>query len=375
MNSLFLLQTTIIQTADKTTIYITGGVVIAFMLLLIISAHTGGGGNKVVGGGTSAKPVSARAGRRKFRKYAKTIGLNQLQVKLLEDISKKYRVSSPANFFINSKVFNTTLKKAIQDFDNGSYAPEVKESYKMALFGVKQRLDRYSGVKKSFNTTRQLKSGQKINLVSDSEVRYQSQIVANLKDAVCVSIPLQSDGTYIRWKKWQPLDVSFWERGDKGFSFKTKVIGYSTVKNETCIMLQHSNSLVQSQQRKFPRKELGKHCYFFRINIMTIGKGKNKGKKAVLNDAKGRLGNILEISAGGCSIKSGNSLQKGELIKIDLEMDKKKMGILGKIINIRREGIGNTIMHVQFTKMSRANLNSINTFVYGIDERSSILDY
>ena len=182
------------------------------------------------------------------------------------------------------------MKKAIIDFENGSYAPQVRESYKTALFAVKQKLDRYSGIKKSFSTTRQLKNGLKITLVSDSKIRYQCHIVANLKDAVCVSIPMQSDGSYIRWKKWQPLDVSFWEKGDKGFAFKTKVMGYSTVKNETCIMLQHSNSLSQSQQRKYPRKELGKHCYFFKINIMTIGRGKARQKKAVLADAKGRTG-------------------------------------------------------------------------------------
>ena len=51
------------------------------------------------------------------------------------------------------------------------------------------------------------------------------------------------------------------------------------------------------------------------------------------------------------------------------------MGILGKIVNTRREGAGTTIMHIQFTTISRTNMNSINTYVYGIDERGSILDY
>jgi hypothetical protein len=377
MNYNVLLQTVIIQTADKTTMYITVGIVAAFLILLVIGANSGKSGRRSSSSGisSSSKPSSQRAGRKKFRKYSKNLELNQLQIKLLEDMAKRYKVPSPLNFFTNTKIFNTTLKKAINDFENGSYAPQVRESYKMALFGVKQKLDRYSGTKKSFNTTRQLKTGLSITLVSDSKVRYQSHVVANLKDAVCISIPLQSDGSYIRWKKWQQLDATFWEKGDKGFSFKTKVMGYSNIKNETCIMLQHTNSLSQSQQRRFPRKELGKHCYFFKINIMKVGRGKNRQKKAVLADSKGRLGNILEISAGGCSIKSGNSLQKGELIKINLDMNGKKMGILGKIVNIGREGPGTSTMHIQFTTISCSNLNSINTFIYGIDEKGSILDY
>ena len=370
-----LLQTTIIQTADETTMYITGGIVAVFVIFLIIGANVNKNRSTAGTGGGSSKPVSPRAGRKKFRKHSKKLGLTQLQVRLLEDIAKRYKVPSPINFFTNPKIFNTTMKKAIVDYENGSYAPQVRESYKMALFNVKQKLDRYSGIKKSFNTTRQLKNGLNITLVSDSKIRYQSHIVANLKDSVCVSLPQQPDGNFIRWKKWQPLEVSFWEKGDKGFAFKTKVMGYSNVKNETCIMLQHSNSLSQSQQRRYPRKALGKHCYFFKINIMTIGRGKTKQKKAVLADAKGRLGNILEISAGGCSIKSANSLQKGELIKINLDMNQKKMGILGKIVNTRREGLGTTIMHIQFTTISRTNMNSIHTFVYGIEERGSILDY
>lgn len=375
INHTLLLQTSIIQTADETTMYITGGIIAVFIIFLIVGANVNKSGRTGGSSGSTSKPASQRAARKKFKKHSKKLGLTQLQIKLLEDMSKRYKVPSPFNFFTNPRIFNTTMKKAITDFENGSYAPQVRESYKMALFGVKQKLDRYSGTKKSFNTTRQLKNGLKITLVSDSNIRYQSQIIANLKDAVCVAIPLQSDGSYIRWKKWQQLEASFWEKGDKGFSFKTKVMGYSNVKNETCIMLQHSNSLAQTQQRRYPRKDFGKHCYFFKINIMTIGKGKNRQKKAVLADSKGRLGNILEISAGGCSIKSGNSLQKGELIKINLDMNGKKMGILGKIVNTRREGPGNTIMHIQFSTISRANLNSINTYIYGIDERGSILDY
>ena len=315
LNHLVLLQTTIIQTADKTTMYITGGIIAVFVIFLIIGANANKSGGGSTGGGTAAKAASPRASRNKFRKHSKKLGLSQLQIKLLEDIAKRYKVPTPLNFFTNPKIFNTTMKKAIIDFENGSYAPQVRESYKMALFSVKQKLDRYSGTKKSFNTTRQLKSGLNITLVSDSKIRYESHIVANLKDAVCVSIPVQSDGNYIRWKKWQPLEVSFWEKGDKGFSFRTKVMGYSTVKNETCIMLQHSNSLSQSQQRKYPRKELNKHCYFFKINIMTIGRGKNRQKKSCACRFKGKAGKYPRDFSRGMQYKIGEQSSERRIDK------------------------------------------------------------
>ncbi len=369
-----LLQSNFLPQADETTVYITLGIIGGFILILIIGSIAGGKSSGSAAGNTKA--ISPRAGKKKFKKIAKRLGLTPMQTKLLEDIAEKYRVSSPFNFIASPNVFNTTMKKAVQEYDNGAYAPAVKENYKMMLFSIKQKLDRNSGTGKKIGTSRQLTSGKQISITTSTGERYTSQIVTNLKDSLCVSIPEQPDGSKLRLNKWEPLTVSLWEKGDRGYTFASKVMGYTTMKNASCMMLQHSNSIAFSKQRYFPRKELGRPCYFYKISIATVGKGKAAVKKAVLNDTKGKLGTVVEISAGGCSIRAANYLNKGELLKIDIGFEKKQsLSVLGKIVNLRKEGPGNAVMHVQFTKMTKNNMNSINSYVYGIAEKESILDY
>lgn len=370
----FLLQASLIPQADTKTIYITLGIFAGFILLLVIGSITGKRSSSAAS--SVSKPVSPRAGRKKFRKLAKKLGLTPMQIKLLEDISQKYRVPSPLSFISSPNIFNTTMKKAVRDFDTGAYAPEVRENYKLMIFTIKQKLDRNSGTGKTITTSRQFSTGKDINITLSNGERFDSQIVTNLKDSLCISIPERGDGNMLRLSKWEPVTVSLFEKGDRGYTFQSKVMGYTTMRNSSCMMLQHSNSIKFSKQRYYPRKELGRPCYFYRINIATVGKGKQAVKKAVINDANGRLGTVIEISAGGCSIRTSNPLSRGDLVKIDIDIERKKtMSPLGKIVNTRREGPGNMVMHIQFTKMSKNSLNSINSYVYGIGEKDNILDY
>jgi len=383
-----LLQSTFIPTASARTTYITIGIIVLSILALIIGnlvsnsrkGSSGGTGGYITKGGIgtgNAKAASPRVSKGKFRKYAKQIGLTSSQMKILEDIAEKYKVGSPGVLLTSSKVFNINMKKAIQDYDSGAYSSEVKENYKMLLFNIKQKIDKNSVVDKKIATSRQLAVGKQITITTPSGEKFSTHIVTNLKDYICANIPVRPDGGMLRLNKWEPVKVSVLEKGDKGFFYDSKVAGYSTAKGTSCIMLQHSNSIQASKQRNFPRKELGKSCYFFRINVVTLSEGKDVVRKAVVDDkAKGRLGSVIEISAGGCSIKAQNSLNKGELIRVDIDIERRKtVSVLGKIVNLRRVGPGTATMHIQFTKMSKQNMNSINAYIYGIGERTSILDY
>ncbi|MCL2294743.1 MAG: PilZ domain-containing protein [Spirochaetes bacterium] len=372
--------------ADARTTSIMIGIIIGFFLVLILGGSiagkkgsSGGGGYLKSGLKTTGAVKSANtwANRRKFKKMAKNIGLSSVQIKVLEELADKHKIGSPVTFFNSPKVFNITMKKAIQEYDSGAYSPEVRENYKMLLFNAKQKLDKSAATDKKITTSRQLSAGKSITITTGTGEKYSSHIVTNLKDYMCAVVPTRYDGTMLKLSKWENVKVSIIEKGDKGFFYDSKIAGYTTVKGTSCVMLQHSNTINTSKQRNFPRKELGKSCYFFKINVVTLTEGKEVVKKAIIDDnAKGRLGSVLEISAGGCSIKSPNYLNKGELIRVDIDIEKKQsVSALGKIVNTRRAGLGAAIMHVQFTRTSKKNMNSINSYIYGIGERTSILDY
>lgn len=387
MISQLLLQTNFLPQADAATTYITLGIIVGFILILVIgniisnrkSTATGSGYISKSGSGriTTAKPVSYKGSKRKFRKIAKHIGVTSIQIKMLEDIAEKYRAGSPLVFLNSHNIFNITMKKAIQEYDSGAYSAEVKENYKMLLFNIKQKLDKSAVSDKKITSSRQLTTGKQITITTASGEKYSSHIITNLKDYICTTVPMRHDGTMLRLNKLEQVKVSIPEKGDRGYFYDSKILGYSKVKGTSCIMLQHSNNMQSSKQRNFPRKELGRSCYFYKINIATIMEGKTAVRKAVIDDqAKGRLGNVIEISAGGCSIKSPSYLNKGDLLRVDIDIERRKtVSVLGKIVNLRKSAPGTAIMHIQFTKMSKKNMNSINSYIYGIGEKTSILDY
>lgn len=359
-NPILLQGTSLIPTADTTTIYITVAIIVGFILMMVIGSLVG----NPTGKSSSAKKISPRAGKRKFRKLAEKIGVTPMQIKLLESLANKYKIFPPFNFIIKPNIYTNTMKKAIQEYDSGAYSPEMKENYKLLLFSVKQKLDRIAKTEKRLRTSSQFSSGKNITITNASGNEYSANIVTNLKNALCVEV-LEENRISPNFSKRDNVQVSLWEKGNKGgYNFESKIIGFNIIKNKSCIMLQHSNSLKYTKSRSFPRKILDKSCYFYKINIVVL---KGKEKKAVIEDAHRRIGTIIEISAGGCSIRTTNILNKGDLLKLEFDISRKqKVFALGKVVKINKIGI-NGIMHIQFTKMSKANMNLINSYIYDID--------
>ncbi|MCK5201648.1 MAG: PilZ domain-containing protein, partial [Spirochaetales bacterium] len=174
----------------------------------------------------------------------------------------------------------------------------------------------------------------------------------------------------IRWKKWTKVQVFFWKHNGQGYSFSSKVSGYNNIRGVPSLFLQHSRSIQQAQQRKYRRKPLGRPAYFYPIRIITSGFGRNQKRKAVVDTSAGILGTIIEISAGGCSMRASYPLGAGELLKIEFEAsDGEKIIVFGKNKSIKRIKPMGAVMHIMFTKVSQKNINSINSYIYDLEGR------
>ena len=98
---------------------------------------------------------------------------------------------------------------------------------------------------------------------------------------------------------------------------------------------------------------------------MVTVEGKRNERRAVVQEHMRLLGNLLDISAGGCSITSLYPLKPGSLCKIEFELGRRQhLSVFGKIKRVRRQSRRGGIMHVMFTKMSTAFLNQIYLYVY-----------
>jgi hypothetical protein len=94
-----------------------------------------------------------------------------------------------------------------------------------------------------------------------------------------------------------------------------------------------------------------------------VEEGRRREKKLVV-DKRRLTGNIMDISIGGCSIKTNILVQTGSRLKIEfIHSDNFNVAVLGQVIRTNRNGIS-TVMHIKFLKVPRRSLNAINALVY-----------
>lgn len=361
MSNFILMQTiNFIKVASDRGIII--GAIIFFSIVLSIIMASILGRNKISRYDLASASIEKK--RKIFKKTAGKMNFSKDHVIFMEKLASKYNLDSPLPILTNQRIFSNILKSEIAELDNVS--DKAAENEKMMIFDIKQKLDMTQLTAKEITTTKNLHKGTDISLqCEEGNLSYPTRIAANLKNALVVKMPvIQGTDKFIKWKKRQPLAVSF-RKNNNSYEFKTKITGFTKIKDEMCIGLQHSNSIVKKINRKFFRKEINKLCYFFSIAIQESGYAWKKKKQAVISDPKGKLGTIIEISSGGCSIKSKTFLQAGTLIKIEFEIKKgKTIFVLGKVKKTNKEE-GVFIMHIQFTKISKITLNNINSFIYG----------
>ncbi len=364
-----LLQESIMTLKKQSPTSIAVGIIVffIFLILLIISGRSSGSGRRSGSARSSGSKPGQRYNKRAFRKRAIAMGLTKPETRTLEYLIKTYNVKDTHNLLKNSKTLNSTLKKALSRLEEDITPQNIKEAQKLLLYRIKQKLERNSEKKQLMSGTKQLNPGQKLHLSTPGGTRYESQVSSNLKDYLGAKIPRDAHGNQIRWKKWTKVQVFFWKSNGQGYSFSSKVSGYNNIRGVPSLFLQHSKSIQQAQQRKYRRKNLGKPAYFYPIRIITTGYGRNQKRKAVVDTSAGILGTIIEISAGGCSMRASYPLGVGELLKIEFEaVDGEKIIAFGKNKSIKRIKPMGAVMHIMFTKVSQKNINNINSYIYDL---------
>lgn len=302
----------------------------------------------------------------RFRRTAYAHGLNQVQAKTLENLVLKYRPSDPMSVFTSTRALDILLAKAIAEIKQQTQSDGVKDAHINTIYRIKQAVEQKSGGSQTVRSSRQLAVGQEISITPENRIKYSSRVVEKLRNVLAVEIPLDEVGNQVRWKKWTSVEIFFTRGGGKGFAFQTKVLGYNVVRGTESILLRHSNSVSAATQRKYRRKQLDRPAYFYAIQIMTIGSGR-KAKKQAVPQTKGALGTMLDVSAGGCAVKSTFPLPKGSLIKLEFETERRRqVAVYGKVKAVRKAEPMGGVMHVMFTRVSSKNLNRINSFVYEI---------
>ena len=301
-----------------------------------------------------------------FRRAAKAMGLPAAHIDMLENLVRVCKVKRPMLVFSSAGLLDDTLRKGLHSLESARELSEVeRENRKAIIFQIKQIIERNTRKETAAHSTTFLRPGQVLTITPEGGGAFSSRVVSNMKDFLTISVPTQPAGAGTRWMRGTKLSVYLWRENDAGYSFISKVLGYDTVKGVSSVLIQHSRTLRREQRRKSRRRELLRPCFFYPIRISESGEGRKMERKAIVEQNMRTLGTVLDLSAGGCAIQTLNPFDKGKLVMVEFDIDKKApIRSFGKVMHVQRQKGRGGSMHVMFTRVTRQHLNRISEFVY-----------
>jgi c-di-GMP-binding flagellar brake protein YcgR len=309
-----------------------------------------------------------------FRRTAKSLGLTEPHVAVLENLVRACKVKQPFLVFSSASLLDDTLKKGLYSLESTrDLAPEEREKRRAIIFQIKQIIEANARKGAVLSSTTFLRPGQNLSVTPEGAAAFSSKVISNMKDFLTVSAPAAPAVAATRWMRGTKLAVYLWRDNDAGYSFVSKILGYDTVKGVSSILIQHSKTLRREQRRRSRRRELLRACFYYPIRIAESDAGRKGDRKAVVEMNMRTLGTVVDLSAGGCAIQSLNPFDKGKLVMIEFDIDRQEpVRTFGKVMHVHRQKTRGGVMHVKFTRVTQQHLNRISEFVYDFSRPTTL---
>ncbi|MCL2211534.1 MAG: PilZ domain-containing protein [Treponema sp.] len=329
--------------------------VVLFGGIFLLNAKKGNiSGGKKSGSGAASVGSSSIFSIFKIHGIARNIGLGREQTKMLDFVFRVDSAQDPEKSIATPALLDRHFKRAYRIIEQSGSGPETQRKLAI-LFSLRNTLE--NSAYGTMTSTRQIKEDTVFTIVVGKD-KININVISAKGEALLVEAPKTVLGSQIKMQRGTKLNVLFFNRSNKGFSFETKVVGYSSRDGRSTMQLAHSNQLKFLSQRRYRRRQAVIPSSLFLVLVEGSGK-----KQRLIVDKRLLKGNIADVSVGGCSVKMMSPVQVGARFKIEFIAGDSDVAALGQVLRTNRTGM-NTIIHIKFLKLSQKSMNAINSFVY-----------
>jgi hypothetical protein len=301
-----------------------------------------------------------------LRRIANGYGLDKDQTRLLEFVFRNDAVSDPERVMRNTTVLDKHFKRAYKAIEQNAETEEEAQQRLVRLFSLRNTIEGASANSDSTSTTQLAENTAAV--LSTGKESYPVRVISAKGVSVVVESPRNALGTPVRIPKGSKVTLSFFTKSSKGFAFDSRIIDTAETPHGPGLQLSHSGKAKALAQRRYRRKQVAASCVFYFVFVENVKDGRKKVPKLMV-DKRRFVGTILDISIGGCSIKTSAPVQVGSRLKIDMDYsDDSTLTVLGQVLRTNRTGAIGTIIHIKFIKVPRKAFNNINALVFGYDE-------
>jgi hypothetical protein len=347
------------------------GVVVVFAIIVNIIRH----GIKSLGprpGGvrqsSSLVPLRQFSGLT-LRAIARSYDLNKEQTKMLEYVLTKDGVSRPREVLADVALTDKHFKRAYHSISKKGERmvddTEVqKELYR--LFSTRSAIEA---------------APASLQRAAIPEIGYGTEVVLSINgktyplkvdtvrgEVIMVECPVNPLGQPLKFQKGTKADLNYFNNMNYGFLQQCRVLDVVMAPKKPPILQLLSLGKPKTLfKRKSRRRQVNIPCEFWVVTITKTGSGARAQTTMTVGSRK-FVGEILDISPGGCSIRTRGLLKPGLRLKISVEEQKKNATVLGQVLRINRGSSITSFVHIKFIKASLKALNVINAVVYRYNE-------
>jgi len=364
-----LLQVSYLKESDPTMAIImlaALGVFVAFTIIMNVAKH--GIGGTGFSSGKGGRKAPARFSGWALKRTASKFGLDAAQTSLLDRIFRKAQVTDPETTMSNPEVVDRHFKRAFKEIEASAETEAESEEQKSILFSIRGAVEAAQNTQTKVVSTRRLPDGLAAVLIGGKGENYPVRVLSAKGEQLMVETPKNSVGTPIKFSRGAKVTLSFYSKSSQGYRFESRVQGTEATAKGPALALAHSDRVTSLPNRRHKRKETHISCYFSLVQIIQRQQGRKIVKETMVDERRA-MGTIVDISAGGCAIKSAAAFRTGEYLKVEFDDSQDRpMAAFGRIVRTNKTGTVGGVMHIQFLKTTRKALNAINATVYGYEE-------
>ena len=341
------------------------GFVVIIAIIIITNKFRSGMSTSVAGKGKSKTAITPRRFNA-FTLYriASAYGLDKEQTKLLEYVFRNDAVTDPERVMNNPALLDRHFKRTYRIIERNSETDDDAQDRMSRLFSLRNVIE--SASTSAGNATARLSDNTPAVLTIDQE-SYSVKVVSSRGQQVVIEAPKNPLGTPVRIAKGTRITLSFFTKSSKGFAFDGHVVGTQDTDRGPGLQITHTGKSKPLVKRMYRRKQAIVKCDFFLV-FLDESEGKKKAPKLIV-DSRKLNGNILDISVGGCALRTSVPIQAGSRLKIVIDCnDNYLVNVLGQVLRSNRSRAVGTILHIKFLKVPRRAFNSISALVFDYNE-------
>lgn len=319
----------------------------------------------IIGADAPKAPTHTSPDRSDLRYVIKAYGFTRDQADLFTRLCNGNKIQNPSRLLQESAEFDDFFMRTLKYLESQKASGVNNERYKTILYTIKEKVDNFKHASKHLTSTRGIRVGQLLTIITRKDEQYPSTVILNTQDGLLCAVPRDIFGNELRLPLWSRIKVFFYAGTGESYQLETKIRRYESAKNETRMVIAHTDHITALPNRNHVRKFLSLPCRFTPVTVANIVNGKHTEHK-YFPSSRIYDGTLQDVSAGGCSIATNAPVPVGEYIQITCKIDgTNEDTIIAKAVKHHAlEDSPEIVMHIQFSKIPRASMNRIFSIIY-----------